>query len=128
MVLTFQEEDVQYEEDILRNSFSIKAWLRYIDHKRGASPMARFLIYERALKELPGRCVFPRVSSRVIFIIATLIIHFSYTLWYRYLNERVKAVARLSPIDPSRKEVNLVFERALVFMHKVIPQYFLSHS
>jgi pre-mRNA-splicing factor SYF1 len=124
MVLTFQEEDVQYEEDILRNSFSIKAWLRYIDHKRGASPMARFLIYERALKELPGRCVLPVCD----LYYCTLIIHFSYTLWYRYLNERVKAVARLSPIDPSRKEVNHVFERALVFMHKVIPQYFLSHT
>ena len=45
--------------------------------------------------------------------------HTSYTLWYRYLNERCKAVARLSPIDPARKEVNHVFERALVFMHKV---------
>ena len=49
--------------------------------------------------------------------------HTSYTLWYRYLNERCKAVARLSPIDPARKEVNHVFERALVFMHKVLSFY-----
>ena len=31
----------------------------------------------------------------------------------------MRAVAALSPIDPARKEVNTVFERALVFMHKV---------
>jgi hypothetical protein len=44
----------------------------------------------------------------------------SYTLWFRYLDERVRAVRKTSPIDPARKEVNGVFERAMVFMHKVV--------
>lgn len=50
-----QEEDVQYEEDIMRNAFNVKAWLRYLEHKKKAKPLARFVIYERAVKELPGR-------------------------------------------------------------------------
>ena len=43
----------------------------------------------------------------------------SYSLWYKYLEERVRAVKKTSPTDPARKEVNAVFERAMVFMHKV---------
>lgn len=50
-----QEDDIQYEEDIMRNMFNVKSWLRYLDHKKSASPLVRFLIYERAVKELPGR-------------------------------------------------------------------------
>lgn len=94
---SIQEEDIPYEEDVIRNEFSVKAWLRYLQHKKEAAALTRFVLYERALKSLPG----------------------SYTLWYRYLLERVKAVAPLSPADPARKEVNHVFERALVFMHKM---------
>ena len=52
----FQEEDdLAYEEDILRNPYSVKCWLRYVDHKKDGSKNALNLIYERALKELPGR-------------------------------------------------------------------------
>jgi hypothetical protein len=47
---------VQYEEDLLRNNFSVKSWLRYLEHKKRAPLAVRFTIYERALKELPGRC------------------------------------------------------------------------
>lgn len=53
------DEDLAYEEDILRNSYSIKTWLRYIEFKRGsrAPPAQINTVYERALRELPGRCV-----------------------------------------------------------------------
>ena len=52
----FQEEDdLAYEEDILRNPYSVKCWLRYIEHKKDGSKNALNLIFERALKELPGR-------------------------------------------------------------------------
>ena len=44
-----------YEEEILRNPFSVKCWLRYVEHKKNASDASRNLVYERALKELPGR-------------------------------------------------------------------------
>lgn len=50
-----EEEDLQYEEEILRNPFSVKCWIRYIDFKQNAPKHILNLIYERALKELPGR-------------------------------------------------------------------------
>ena len=52
------DEDLAYEEDILRNSYSIKTWLRYIEFKREskAPPAQINIVYERALRELPGRC------------------------------------------------------------------------
>ncbi len=57
-IFVFQEEeDLPYEEEILRNPFSVKCWLRYIDFKKGGTNKAINLIYERSLKELPGRLV-----------------------------------------------------------------------
>lgn len=54
--LCFQsDDDLPYEEEILRNPFSVKHWLRYIEHKKNAPRNAVNIIYERALKELPGR-------------------------------------------------------------------------
>eukprot|EP00038_Savillea_parva_P026092 m.51348 g.51348 ORF g.51348 m.51348 type:complete len:862 (+) comp7299_c0_seq1:235-2820(+) len=89
--------DLPYEEEILRNPYSVKAWLRYLDHKAAAPHTVRFSIYERAVKQLPG----------------------SYKLWYKYLVERRKATKGLSPTDPARRDVNHAFERALSFMHKM---------
>jgi len=91
------DADLPYEEDLLRNPYNLGAWMKYLDIKAKASYTVRFQLYERALKMLPG----------------------SYKLWYRYLKERRKAVRGFSPIDPARKEVNHVFDRALVFMHKM---------
>lgn len=51
-----------YEEEILRNAYSIKHWMRYVDHKKNASKHVINQVYERALKQLPG----------------------SYKLWYVY--------------------------------------------
>lgn len=55
------------------------------------------IIYERALRELPG----------------------SYKLWYNYLKTRRLQVKNRCINDPSYEEVNNAFERALVFMHKM---------
>jgi pre-mRNA-splicing factor SYF1 len=51
------ESDLPFEEDILRNPFSVKSWQRLIDHKvQSKAPKAAInLVYERAVKELPGR-------------------------------------------------------------------------
>lgn len=87
-----------YEEDILRNPYSVKHWLRYIEHKKGCPKGEINIIYERALKELPG----------------------SYKLWYNYLKARRMQVRGRCIIDPGFEDVNSAFERALVFMHKVI--------
>ncbi len=64
--LVLDEQDLAYEEEILRNPNSIKPWIRYIEHKADAPKNILNLVFERALKELPG----------------------SYKLWYNYLKVR----------------------------------------
>ncbi|KAG6414737.1 hypothetical protein SASPL_122111 [Salvia splendens] len=53
------------EEEVIRNPHSLKSWLRYLTH---APPEKRVIIYERALKALPG----------------------SYKLWHAYLRLRLR--------------------------------------
>ena len=50
-----EDNDLPYEEEILRNPYSVKSWLRYIEFKKDAPRNTVNLVYERALKELPGR-------------------------------------------------------------------------
>lgn len=57
----------------------------------------RFVIYERALKALPG----------------------SYKLWHAYLRERLAIVKNLPITHPQYETLNNTFERALVTMHKM---------
>jgi hypothetical protein len=51
------ETDILYEEDCLRNQYSVKTWLRYIDHIKDVPNEKINLVYERALRELPGRYI-----------------------------------------------------------------------
>ncbi|XP_072382235.1 pre-mRNA-splicing factor syf1 homolog [Diabrotica undecimpunctata] len=97
MEITFCDEDLPYEEEILRNPYSVKHWLRYIDHKKTAPNNGVNIIFERALKELPG----------------------SYKLWYNYLRTRRNQIKSKCITDPGYEEVNNAFERSLVFMHKM---------
>uniref|UniRef100_A0A8C4KQ31 Pre-mRNA-splicing factor Syf1-like N-terminal HAT-repeats domain-containing protein n=1 Tax=Dromaius novaehollandiae TaxID=8790 RepID=A0A8C4KQ31_DRONO len=55
-----EEEDVQYEEEILRNPFSVRCWLRYVEARQKGPRQGLNLVYERALRELPGRYGCPR--------------------------------------------------------------------
>jgi hypothetical protein len=48
------EEDLLYEEEILRNPFSLRMWLRYIEARKDAEDKRRFLLFERAIQKLPG--------------------------------------------------------------------------
>ncbi|XP_061389841.1 pre-mRNA-splicing factor syf1 homolog [Musca vetustissima] len=105
MEIDFPDEDVPYEEEILRNAYSVKHWLRYIDHKARAPNNAVNIVYERALKELPG----------------------SYKIWYNYLRTRRKQVRGKCITDPMYEEVNNTFERALVFMHKM-PRIWMDYG
>ncbi|CAH2275285.1 pre-mRNA-splicing factor SYF1 [Pelobates cultripes] len=102
--IILEEDDLQYEEEILRNPYSVKCWLRYIECKLSGPAHALNLVYERALKELPG----------------------SYKLWYAYLRQRRKQVKRKCITDPAYEEVNNCHERALVFMHKM-PRIWLDY-
>uniref|UniRef100_A0A914ZK27 Pre-mRNA-splicing factor SYF1 n=1 Tax=Parascaris univalens TaxID=6257 RepID=A0A914ZK27_PARUN len=97
--VVLEDEDVGFEENILRNPFSLRCWLRYVEHKKKCkAPLKQInMVYERALKELPG----------------------SYKLWYNYLRFRRKQVADRCPTDAAYQRLNNVYERALVFMHKM---------
>lgn len=95
----FDEEDIVYEEECLRNAYNLKTWLRYIDHKRKSSNewTRVYLIYERALKQLSG----------------------SYKLWYSYLQLRREHLKDKCIDHPDYEDVNDVYERALVYMNKM---------
>lgn len=48
------EEDLQFEEELLRNPYTVKTWWRYLQQKSDAPSKRRYLLYERALRLLPG--------------------------------------------------------------------------
>lgn len=92
------DDDLPYEEDCMRNPYHIKAWQRYIDCKsKTKNPLATYIIYERALKLLPG----------------------SYKLWYNYLKYRRSQLKHKPINDNDYEDTNNAYERALAFMHKV---------
>ncbi|KAB0797470.1 hypothetical protein PPYR_08463 [Photinus pyralis] len=95
--IVFTDDDLPYEEEILRNPYSVKHWLRYIDYKKNAPKHGVNIVYERALKELPG----------------------SYKLWYNYLKTRRQQARGRCINDSLYEEVNNAFERSLIFMHKM---------
>ncbi|MCL7025668.1 hypothetical protein MKW94_007057 [Papaver nudicaule] len=91
------QDDLLYEEEILRNPFSLKLWWRYLNARSESPFNKRSVLYERALKALPG----------------------SYKLWYAYLRERLKVVRNLPVTHSQYESLNNTFERALVTMHKM---------
>ena len=68
VVLDISDGDYVHEEEIIRNPHNVKTWLRYAEHKADSNPNELNMVYERALKQLPG----------------------SYKLWYKYLRLRRK--------------------------------------
>lgn len=91
------QEDLPYEEEIIRNRYSVKAWWRYLKARSDAPVEKRHTLYERALRAIPG----------------------SYKLWHAYLKEKVEGVRGLSLSNPKYEALNNTFERALVTMHKM---------
>lgn len=91
------EADLPYEEEILRDPFKLKGWWRYLVARASAPFKKRSILYERALKALPG----------------------SYKLWHAYLRERLDAVRPFPITHPSYSSLNNTFERALVTMHRM---------
>lgn len=91
------DEDLQYEEELLRNPFSLRLWWRYLIARSESPFRRREIIYERALRALPG----------------------SYKLWHAYLRERLQRVRNLPITDVEYETLNNTFERALVTMHKM---------
>jgi hypothetical protein len=48
------DDDLLYEEELLRNPYALRMWIRYIEARKSANPRKRYLLYERALNALPG--------------------------------------------------------------------------
>jgi pre-mRNA-splicing factor SYF1 len=102
---SLSSEDIPYEEDILKNPYSLNSWGRYLDHKKHATFKERNMIYERAVQELPG----------------------SYKLWKAYLDERRQQVKYRNMQSFLIEEVNHAYERALIFLHKM-PRLWLDYG
>ena len=75
--------DLPFEEELLRNPHSLKSWLRYIESREDAGPKILNLLYERAIKELPG----------------------SFKLWHKYLTVRREQVKTIFDIEPHLGEL-----------------------
>mmetsp|Transcript_13375 Transcript_13375/g.16839 ORF Transcript_13375/g.16839 Transcript_13375/m.16839 type:complete len:855 (-) Transcript_13375:34-2598(-) len=95
--VSVEPEDLPYEEEVQKNRYSLKAWLRYLQFKSHAGSKVRNILHERALKELPG----------------------SYKLWHQYLQERTIKTKKRCIDHPSYERTNQIFERALMTMHKM---------
>ncbi|CAI0418388.1 unnamed protein product [Linum tenue] len=81
--LYLAQDDLPYEEELLRKPFSLKLWWCYLVARREAPFEKRKGIYERALNALPG----------------------SYKLWYAYLTELLNFVRTLNvPITDDAAE------------------------
>ncbi|EOD22885.1 hypothetical protein EMIHUDRAFT_40952, partial [Emiliania huxleyi CCMP1516] len=98
------ESDLLFEEDILRNAYSLKYWWRYMEAKKRSPARQRNLIAERALKYLPG----------------------CYKIWHAYLADRRAQCKAKEPGHPAHARLNAVYERALVYMHKM-PRIWLDY-
>lgn len=48
------DDDLLYEEELLRNPYALRMWWRYLEARRDAPARRRYLLFERALKALPG--------------------------------------------------------------------------
>ena len=118
------QRDLQFEEDVKLHPYYLKNWLFYIQTKQNEIEdiealmdendddnneqhyenermhciQIKWLLYERALKYLPG----------------------SYKLWCAYLTDRIEFVCtNLCIIDPLFEETNQCFERCLNYLHKM---------
>ncbi|KAI4720761.1 pre-mRNA-splicing factor syf1 [Aureobasidium sp. EXF-10727] len=94
------DNDVIYEQDILRNPANIRAWLDYASFKRQTSSLLdHAFVLERACNALPR----------------------SYKLWKLYLDLRVSHLRNRNPARHADEyqKVNALFERALVLLNKM---------
>lgn len=78
-----------------------------MEYKKNSPPIQRFILFERAVKQLPG----------------------SYKLWNMYLKERVEFVVKNKhPISDrdSYEKVNMSFDRAVLLLHKM-PRIWINY-
>ena len=98
--ITQSSDDIVYEQDIIRDSTSIKPWISYVDYKhQNGTLLEQVFVLERACTQLPR----------------------SYKLWKMYLALRVKHLRNKNPaLHPAEyAKVNALFERALILLNKM---------
>ncbi|KAJ2891690.1 pre-mRNA-splicing factor syf1, partial [Coemansia aciculifera] len=99
------DDDLRFEEEVLREPYKLKGWQRYIEHKQGGgggnsqSQRSLTVVFERAVKRLPG----------------------SYKLWKQYLEHRLEVLKNKNSATASEdyRRTGLCFERALLLLHKM---------
>lgn len=98
-VLSIPEEDIPYEQEILKHPGAIEPWLRYVEFQADRPILQQVFVFERACR-LFGR---------------------SYKLWKAYLDLRVNHLKGFNSSKYSQEydKVNECFERALVLLNKM---------
>ena len=94
------ENDLVFEQDVIRNPRVIKPWLEYINYKKhNGSLLEQAFVFERACTACPR----------------------SYKLWKLYLDFRIKHLKGKNAAKYAAQyvKVNALFERALVLLHKM---------
>ena len=96
--------DAPWEELLSKNPYSVKSWLGYLQHKAGAAPVQRYVIYERAL----------------------LYLNRSYKIWRSYLQERGKLLSSKCISDKRYDQLIGVYDRCLLNLEKM-PRLWLDY-
>ncbi|TKX24292.1 pre-mRNA-splicing factor syf1 [Elsinoe australis] len=94
------ENDIVYENEILRNPGALRPWLDYVNYKRQTGSLVeQSFVLERACRALPR----------------------SYKLWKMYLELRVRHLKARNPArhQSEYNKVNALFERALILLNKM---------
>ncbi|KAL8427271.1 hypothetical protein Efla_002709 [Eimeria flavescens] len=99
------DADIAFEQELRRDPYQLKVWLAYLKSRQNAKPAIRFVIYERAVRALPG----------------------SYKLWRLYLLERVALCEESNAFLEASPEVtsslvgatNAAFERCLLHLSRM---------
>ncbi|KAJ5456670.1 hypothetical protein N7530_011944 [Penicillium desertorum] len=94
------DQDIIYEQDLLRDATSVKPWLAYIEFKQQNGTLyEQAFVMERACKQLPR----------------------SYKLWKMYLEFRTDHLQGRNPTvyRAEYQKVNALFERALILLNKM---------
>ena len=84
-------------QELNQAKYNFRNWWVMIEVKQEEPYVERVKIYEKALKHIP----------------------WSYKIWYFYLNDCITQVKDKCPESQSFKVINGIFERALIFMHKM---------
>ena len=97
-----KETDVAYEQELKRDPYQIRVWFAYFDSKKESSNEMRYLLYERAVKAMPGSY---KIWAAYLKVSATQL---SKTFSAYILRGKTKVFFRSAPTARSTKELRLM--------------------